>query len=173
MVEHDARALILSGGGNDLLVPFGDFLRPFFPGSEPRRLVDDDAVDSHMQRLMGTMRTLLNHTRVRMPKLPIVVHGYDYLRVAEPGSGRYLGPLFDAAGIDDPDERQAVLRVIVDRYNEHLLGVVNCVSDVIYLDLRAVVPDGEWHDEIHPNGDGFSRIGALFGACLDERLGGG
>ena len=133
--------------------------------------MDLKAVDGHMHRLMSTMQALLMRVRTHVPTLPIIVHGYDYLRVAGPGEGKYLGPLCDEAGIDSLELRRAVLRTIVDRYTEHVQQAVACISDVTYLDLRGVVPDGEWHDEIHPNGDGFSRIGAIFGQCLDDRIG--
>ncbi len=168
---HDARALVLSGGGNDLLVPFSDFLRLWTPGAGVDEIVDLAAVDRHMHQLMSTMQALLMGVRTRMPSLPIIVHGYDYLRVEGSGKGKFLGPLCDEAGIDSLDLRRAALRAIVDRYNEHVQQAVACISDVTYLDLRGVVPDDEWYDEIHPSGDGFSRIGAMFGRCLDDRLG--
>ncbi len=170
VAEHAADALILSGGGNDLLCPFGNFLAPWSPGRDPWRLVDP-AVDQHMGALMVTMRDLLVRARATMPGVPIVVHGYDYLRVAGPNDGKFLGPFFDGKGIDDLAERRAVLRAIVDRYNEHLGGVIAKLDGVTYVDLRGLVPDGEWHDEIHPNGDGFSRIAARLGQSLDAQLG--
>jgi len=170
VAEHQARALIVSGGGNDLLVSFVDFLRLWHPGQGPLRLIDAPRVDDTMRRLMGSMRSLLTRARERMPEGPILVHGYDYLRVRARGQGSFLGPLFDQAAIDADDERQAVLRAIVDRYNDHLRWVAEAVPGVVYLDLRTQVPDGEWYDEIHPSDEGFSRLGVAFGECLSERL---
>ncbi|MCA9711557.1 MAG: hypothetical protein KDK70_37325 [Myxococcales bacterium] len=171
-IEHGARALLLSGGGNDLLESFGRFLRPWSPGSDPQRLLTDE-VDARMATLMQTLRALLTRARARLPALPILVHGYDYLQTGEPGERGYLGPFFDDAGIVDPHDRRAALRAIVDRYNRHVAETAACVPDVTYVDLRGVVPESEWHDDIHPDDDGFARVTAVLAQRLEQRLGRG
>lgn len=168
--QHDASALVLSGGGNDLMLGFPAFLHPWRPGADPRRLLTD-AVDARMSALMSTMRRLLVGTRTRWPTLPIVVHGYDHLRVARRGEGGHLAPFFDAAGIDGWDERRAVLWAIVDRYNEHLAATCACIEGISYVDLRGLVPDdAQWADDIHPTAEGFGRLSKRIGTVLLERI---
>ena len=168
IVTYGAKALLLSGGGNDLMGVFPRFLQRWTPGREPLRLLTE-AVDSEIHTLMGTMRTLLSRMEDRVP---VVVHGYDHLRVRALGRGGQLGPFFDTARIDDPAERTAVLWAIVDRYNEQLRAATDDMRGVTYADVRGLVPnDAEWHDDIHPTADGFGRITERIADALLERLG--
>jgi lysophospholipase L1-like esterase len=168
IVQYGAAALVVSGGGNDLMDAFPHFLRPWIPGSDPERLLTA-AVDTRMQALMGTMRQIL--TRME-GSVPVVVHGYDYLRVRQSGEGGRLGPSFDHAGIADHRERTAVLWAVVDRYNAHLRDTTRDMPWVTYVDLRGtVIDDEEWHDDIHPNDDGFGRLAERIAEAVLERLG--
>lgn len=167
IADYGAVALLLSGGGNDLMGVFPRFLNRWTPGHEPGRLLTD-AVDGEILGLMGTMRTMLARMEGRVP---VVVHGYDHLRVRALGKGGQLGPFFDAAGIDDPDERTAVLWAVVDRYNLHLRATTDDMRWVTYVDVRGtVVSDKEWHDDIHPTSDGFGWITKPIAHALLERM---
>jgi lysophospholipase L1-like esterase len=167
IAQHGAKALLLSGGGNDLADHFREFLGAWKEGADPRRLLTQ-AVDDRMLALMVTMRTLLEHLGGRVP---VVVHGYDYLQVQQGGR---LGRFFDAARIHDADERRAVVVAIVDRYNEHLQGALAGMPGVAYVDLRGTVSEPEeWNDDIHPGGDGFGRLTERIAAVLLERIAGG
>jgi GDSL-like Lipase/Acylhydrolase family len=169
IAEVDAVALLLSGGGNDLLLRFREFLRRYHPGDDPARLVTE-ALEVRLVELMDAMRRVLHGVRARDATLPIVVHGYDYLRVAAPGSGQYVSPHFDAAHIEDLDERQATLDYIVDRFNHHLRDATLEVTGVDYVDVRGTVHDDEWYDELHPDAEGFARVSEVIGAVLRERV---
>ncbi|MEM9455478.1 MAG: SGNH/GDSL hydrolase family protein [Myxococcota bacterium] len=163
-------AMVLSGGGNDLLVQFDEFLRspPDPSNCEPERLVAP-AFEERVQALMGVMRRLLLGVRAKDATLPILVHGYDYLRVLPRGKGQFLTPHFDRAGIDG-ELRQATLDTIIDRYNEVLEAVAVIVPGVTYVDLRGTVPEDEWHDEIHPNDVGFRRLADVMGEVVRDRM---
>lgn len=163
-------AMVLSGGGNDLLVQFDEFLvlSADASGCDPEGLVTD-AFEERVQALMSVMRRLLLGVRAKDSTLPIIVHGYDYLRVGPPGKGQFLTPHFDRAGIEG-DLRQATLDTIVDRYNEVLAAVAAIVPGVTYVDLRGTVPEDEWHDEIHPNDVGFRRIADVMGEAVRDRM---
>ncbi len=168
--QHGAAAIVLSGGGNDLMLAFPGFLRPWRPGTDPTRLFTP-AVDEHMRALSETMTRLLVSARKRLPRLPIVVHGYDYLRVVGYREEGKLGRLLDHAGVRSLDERRALLRAIVDGYNVRLRELVRAVEGVAYVDLRGVVDDdAEWHDEIHPSGAGFGRMTDRIAQVLLERI---
>lgn len=167
IADYGAVALLLSGGGNDLMGVFSRFLHPWMAGREPGRLLTE-AVDTEIHQLMATMRLMLARMEGRVP---VVIHGYDHLRVRARGKGGQLGPFFDAAHIDDPAERSAVLWAVVDRYNAHLRAATDDMRWVTYVDVRgAVVSDAEWHDDIHPTGDGFGRVTERIADALLERL---
>lgn len=185
IAQGSAAALVLSGGGNDLLDAFPGFLRPHVPGDDPGRLLAP-AVEAAMQQVMQSMRTILSKATALVPV--VVVHGYDHLCVRErPSHGGRLGEHFDRARIMDPVERHAVLRLIVDRYNAVLQATVDGVDAqasalghpgrVSYVSLRCTVahdPEGAcrlWSDDIHPTGDGFRGPADRIAAALYDRLG--
>ncbi len=171
LCEVDASVLLLSGGGNDLLVHFGEFLVPDGSGDQPARRVTPQ-VDVRMGQLMCSLRRLLEGVAGVAPGLPVVVHGYDYLRVDEFGQGRFLGDFFDRAGLITLEERRATLRYIVDRYNEHVQAATEGLGHVHYVDVRdTVVDDDDWHDEIHPKGRGFEMIAQRIGAAVRAAVG--
>jgi hypothetical protein len=169
LAETNAVALVLSGGGNDLLVQFREFLRMWVPGDDPARLVTE-ALEQRLAELMASMRRVLHGVRHRDRTLPIVVHGYDYLQVAAPERGLFLSPYFDSAHIDDGGERQATLNYIVDRFNHHLRDATLDIEGVAYVDVRGRVGTNEWFDEIHPNDDGFARVAETIGEVLRDRV---
>lgn len=168
--EVDAAAMVLSGGGNDLLVQFGEFLRspPHPGGDDPSRLVTEE-LEVRLEQLMTLMRRVLRGVRAKDATLPILVHGYDYLQVDPPRRGKFLGPYFDRAGIPDP-ERQDTLDAIVDRFNEVLAPTLASVPGVFYVDVRGTVQPGEWHDEIHPDDVGFRRLADVLGEVVRDRM---
>lgn len=169
LAELDPVAFVLSGGGNDLLVQFRELLRRHHPGDDPARLVSE-ALEPCLAELMATMRQVLRRVRDRDRTLPILVHGYDYLRVAAPERGQFLAPYFDAMHIEDARERQATLDFIVDRFNHHLRDATLEVEGVEYVDVRGTVRPNEWFDEIHPDADGFARVAEAIGEVLRDRV---
>lgn len=169
LAETDAAALVLSGGGNDLLVQFREFLRTWVPGDEPSRLVTE-VLERRLGELMVTMKQVLRRVRDRDRTLPIVVHGYDYLRVAAPERGQFLSPWFDAKHIHDAGERQATLGYVVDRFNHHLRDATLEVEGVAYVDVRGRVGADEWYDEIHPNDEGFGRVAETIGEVVRDAM---
>ncbi len=169
--EFGPSVMVLSGGGNDLLLQFHEFLHrtPHPTGTEPSRLVTR-ALDLRLGELMSTVRRIVQGIRDKDPEIPVLIHGYDYLRVAAAGSGKFLAPHFDTAGIEG-DERQQALDHIVDRFNDHLRDAVEPVPGVSYVNLRGTVSETQWYDEIHPDENGFRRLTHEINGAVRERLG--
>lgn len=168
--EAEARALVLSGGGNDMLAGFEDLLTAERGDAEPVEWILE-VLQPHLDEAMCTMARVLEGVRGIDERIPVVVHGYDYLRVGERGKGRFLAPFFDELGLDDRAVRAGAIRGLVDRFNEGLQRVAERMERVRYVDLRGVVPDGEWEDEIHPDRRGFSRLGDRLAAVLLDEIG--
>ncbi|MEM7156473.1 MAG: SGNH/GDSL hydrolase family protein [Myxococcota bacterium] len=162
----DASALLLSGGGNDLIHGFEALDAIEELASDPVQQALD-TIDPFMSAVMCSMQTVLEGVRARAPELPIVVHGYDYLRVAKEGKGKYLGPHLDPMGITDDEQRRFLIKRLVDRFNEDLVVVGGRVPGVHVVDLRGMATD-KWHDEIHPKKDGFEVMAAKIGQTLQR-----
>lgn len=168
--DHDVAAVLLSGGGNDMLAGYEVLLDLAMPVDEPE-VVFINALEPHMRRALATIERVLAAVREADADVPIVVHGYDYLRVAPRGQGKFLAPYFDHMRIDDPGRRAHVIRCLVDRFNRDVERAAEGVGGVSYVDLRGLVPDGEWHDEIHPDKVGFARVAEVFAGAINAVIG--
>ncbi len=107
--------------------------------------------------------------------IPIVVHGYDY-SVPDgrgywggwgPLPGPWLEPGFRSKGFGDRAENLAIMKTVMDRFNEMLQTTfsVPAFSHVRYLDLRGTLSVGAdykrfWANELHPTERGFALVAA-------------
>ena len=162
--------MVLSGGGNDMLAGFEDLVTADGPGPQTVDWILE-ILEPHMAGAMCAMERVLEEARRLDPRVPIIVHGYDYLRVREAGKGHFLGPYFDRIGVEDHATRTQAIRCLVDRFNTGLVEVAGRIDRVRYVDLRSIVPDEEWADEIHPDKHGFARLGDVIARALLEEIG--
>ena len=70
------KALLISGGGNDLV---GDqlagLIHPFAAGREPAAYLDHPRFQERLRRIEAGYRAVFSSVRARWPALPIVIHG--------------------------------------------------------------------------------------------------
>jgi lysophospholipase L1-like esterase len=179
------RAVLLSGGGNDIA---GDEFQMLLnhalsehPGlSEPvlTGVIDERLRDACVFALRAYTR--LCERRTGRP-LPILVHGYDYpvpdgRGVAGgwgPLPGPWLRPGFLMKGFEDLAVTTGMVQALIDRFNRMLAGVAAAAefAHVRYVDLRGTLSNGRdyrrwWANELHPNGRGFARIAGRFADVL-------
>jgi lysophospholipase L1-like esterase len=169
LTEKEGRklhAVLLSAGGNDLV---GDQLagmvNRFEAGRNAAWYVDNPAYRARENRVVEGYRSILREVRAGWPDLQVLIHGYDHA-IPRPPQGfqipprdGWLGDPLRKQGIVDPPLQQAIVKVMIDRLNERLEEISRQVPEVSYVDLRSVVA-GDWHDELHPNDDGFARVAA-------------
>lgn len=167
--EYEPRAFILSGGGNDFFEMFPNMVRE---GS-------DDDIQSFLKTSWLTeirvIRTyyegLLEILTREYPDLQVILHGYDY--VMPRTDGRWIGrPMIDAGGLTLDKDRKALIRAIMDRFNEAIAELAEPYPNVHFINLRGTVPQDPqfWHDEIHPNDHGFRLVADKFITRLNEIL---
>lgn len=159
---------LLSGGGNDVVgEELEQFLQESFPeaqpGTNPGRFFNAK-LQAAIDRSIRNYQTIVERLRSDHPELYIFVHGYDYVRPNQPESkGGWIGPYFDKVGILDSENRAAAANYLIDVFNNQLSTLIRGYDErVRYLDLRGTVPDHEWEDEIHPDDNGFTRVGRIF-----------
>ena len=68
--------------------------------------------------------------------------------------GPWLKPSFDIKGWAFPEARAAVAQII-DLYNDLLDHLAGDLPNFTHVDLRGVVNDGDWVNELHLSNDGF------------------
>ena len=127
-----------------------------------------------LDTLMSIYSTLFGLLQSEFPAMITIVHGYDYpVHLDYPNKG-WLGRYMIEKGITEPSDRRAVIKYIMDEFNAQLANVTAKFPNTArYLDLRHTVyyKEGEldqWYDEIHPNIDGFQRIGLKFIKLIEE-----
>ncbi|ANE50619.1 caspase family protein [Flavisolibacter tropicus] len=161
---------LLSGGGNDIL---GSQFRSYLvdhpdqnepAGKNPRRFLKD-SLFAELNSLMEIYRTMFNHIKTHYPKLYVLVHGYDYPIKLNDSNKGWLGRYMIEKGISRPEDRKAIIRLIMDTFNEQLKATTATFDEnVFYIDVRNIVQyneaDGvdQWYDEIHPNNEGFQLV---------------
>ncbi|MDP5220457.1 trypsin-like peptidase domain-containing protein [Ruegeria sp. 2205SS24-7] len=160
---HDAiraenpHVFLLSGGGNDLL---GDgrlatAVHPFDPAREAEDYPNQNFA-ARLNEVLGIMRQIFGSLTAEFPSLKILCHGYDY---AIPDRGKWLGRPMAQLGIEDSGLQAAIVRVMIDRFNAGLVDLSDEFPGRVHrVNCTNAVGADEWHDELHPDRDGFGKV---------------
>lgn len=155
LANTGASHLILGGGGNDLLHEgkLAKHLMLYQEGRKPKDYLKP-SFDVLLNRVMKSYELCFDALDLNKLKPKVIVHGYDYAR---PMSLGWLGEPMSFMGIDDLDLQQAIVNVMIDRFNTKLKKVAESRKRVTFVDLRGTVGE-DWHDELHPSREGFERV---------------
>jgi len=179
------RAILLSGGGNDIA---GDEFAILLnhAASSIAGLNDSivtGVIDERLQDAYVTILAAITNvceSLVARP-LPIIVHGYDYpvpdgrgfLGGWGPLPGPWLEPGFRRKGFAAMAARKPVMVELIDRFNAMLRRIAGKqpFKHVRYLDLRNTLSTGAnyrdwWGNELHPTRIGFETVAAKFAAVI-------
>lgn len=179
------RAILLSGGGNDLAgKEFGMLLNHF--ASAIAGLNDsivEGVIDERAK--MAYITIISKVTRVCQQRigqsLPIIIHGYDYSVPDGRGflggwwflPGPWLEPGFREKGFSQLQDRINLVKDLIDRFNEMLQDVASLpnFNHVHYIDLRGILSvssnyKDDWANELHPTEDGFEKVTSQFAQTI-------
>ncbi len=171
------RAVLLSGGGNDIAGPeLGTMLnhaslgRPYFRDNALQYLVHDyfQAAYEHMLQQIWQVD----------PQVPVLVHGYGY---AVPNGvpvirvlglrfiGPWLRPAMTAKGWTNIGDRRAIIRDLIDAMNSMLERLAaSHAGRVTYLDLRPVIKESDWENELHLRNSAYRRIAGVYDGVISS-----
>lgn len=190
VMSHGAmpKAILLSGGGDDIAGrEFGMLLNSVVSpihgwNADVVEGVIDVRIRTGYTAILTAVNTVSQSYSGRM--FPVLVHGYDYpvpdgrgFLWGWPFPGPWLQPGLREKGFDDLDTGIALLRLLIDRFNQMMTDFAAAsAGQVHYIDLRntlSTVVAGDaykawWANELHPTGDGFSVIAARFAAVLTQ-----
>ncbi len=186
--KGQVRALLVSGSGNDIVGEDPDgvsvlikILKPFEPGARPEWYLDTAEFARRLEALRSCFESLFAEVAAEFPGLPVICHGYDHAIPSRPGDPRHplwarqdqwlTAPMSDGLGIRDPELRQAIVRVLIDRLNAMQIGLCGGNrggrhANAWHVDVRGTVA-ARWADELHPTDAGFAAVGRLFAAVLE------
>jgi hypothetical protein len=181
----EPRAILLSGGGNDvagdefaILLNHAASSIAGLNDSIVTGVIDERARDAYVTIL--TAITEICKAHLGHP-IPIVVHGYDY-PVPDgrgfwggwgPLPGPWLEPGFRRKGYSDKNERKQICITLIDRFDAMLAGLAGKApfAHVKFLDLRNTLSTGPdykiwWDNELHPTRKGFEAVTKKFAAII-------
>ena len=181
------RAILLSGGGNDIagdefaiLLNHAASTLPPLNDDIVRGVIDvrlKEAYASMISSLTAIAKSYLGNP------IPIVTHGYDYPIPDGRGfmggwwilPGPWLKPGFQRKGHDDLAKNTLLIVQLIDRFNTMLAAVsaLPAFAHVHYLDLRRTLNHDatykkHWANEMHPTSTGFDLVTQKFADMIDK-----
>jgi hypothetical protein len=181
------RAILLSGGGNDIAgTEFSLLLNasrsglPSINDDIVRGVIDVRIRDAYVAMISAL--TAISQGYLGRP-IPIITHGYDYPVPDGRGflggwavlPGPWLEPGFRQKGYRDRSRNVGIMKTLMDRFNRMLeeVSAIPAFSHVRYLDLRGTLPTDTtykrfWANELHPTGRGFDLVTSKFAKVLSS-----
>lgn len=182
------RAILLSGGGNDLAgKEFGMLLNHAESAiAGLNRTIVDGIINERLKiAYVFIISKITNVCQKRIGhSLPIIVHGYDHPVPDGRGflggwwflPGPWLEPGFREKGfdIDRLQVRIDIAKELIDCFNAMLSEVVSLpeFTHVHYIDLRGTLSAAnnykdDWDNELHPSESGFEKVTSKFAQVID------
>lgn len=179
------RAILLSGGGNDvagdefaMLLEHARSPKPGLNDNVLRGIIDERIRNAYITLITAVTALCQNRTGTI---IPIILHGYDRPVPDGRGFGGGWGPLpgpwlepgFRQKGFDDLLATTIMAGELIDRFNQMMRRVASApgFDHVRYVDLRGTLSNGPnyrtwWANELHPTGRGFAAVAQRFAAVI-------
>lgn len=181
------RAILLSGGGNDLAGDeFAVLLNHAASGATGlNESVVAGVIDQRLFDAYATILAAITQVCQGMigATIPIVLHGYAYPVPDGRGvaggwwflPGPWLEPGFRRKGYAGLASRKAIMETLIDRFNAMLgrLAKGAGLRHVRVVELRDALSNGAdykrwWANELHPTPRGFTAVAQRFAAVIEE-----
>lgn len=186
--EARPRALLLSGGGNDivddalrLILNHAATDRPPFDPQIATGLIDVRLADAICSWVIAVQQLVTDVYGSGAP-VPVVMHGYDYgvpdgrgyKKVLVTWKGPWMEPAYSARGYEDLAQTAALTRDLIDRYNRLLsrLSSDEAALNLRYVDLRGRLPSypgdykESWDNELHPEKGAFRILATVLAGSI-------
>lgn len=174
--KYRPRAVLLSGGGNDIA---GDELLSFLnhkkTGLPPlRQPYTGFVIGTYFRK---AYEEILRRIWEIDDRIHIITHGYGY-GVPDGRAvfrlfgfsfvGPWLRPALTSKGYIRMSEREEITHALIDMINNMLRDLANddVRRRIHYIDLRGVIRDGDWENELHLRNSAFKRIAGKFDEVL-------
>jgi hypothetical protein len=192
--QPDIKALLVGGGGNDVVAGFPG-QQPLFKMLRPRSAGAPALIEAEVSSFIDG--TLFNYydtilkTLTASTSIPIILHAYDHPIPDGRGDmilafaiGPWLNPYFRARGYDIPDFptgssdlnlAKQVMQQLIDRLNAMVTRVASAYPNVHHVNLTGTLAKvyGDnyallWNNELHPKGDGYDLVAKLIEKKLKD-----
>lgn len=192
-------AILLSGGGNDLidaansdpnaplesrlLLRADEWANPVADPSGYLSAAGWDVFSTHMDSVLGLL--LDQRDKNKNKDVPLFLHTYDYVTPRNAPAGPRLGPwlyraIHDLYGIPAADW-SALANLMIDRlanlwlslavsYAGRNVDIVDTRGSLTPADPGMSGVSGDWENEIHPTPHGYSLLAQKWRPALDARV---
>jgi lysophospholipase L1-like esterase len=178
------RAILLSGGGNDIAGDEFAILLNHAASSLPplNENIVSGVIDIRLKEAYVTILSGLTEVSKKYlgKPLPIIIHGYDHPLPDGRGflggwwklPGPWLKPGFERKGHKDLPTNTKLVAELIDRFNTMLASVsaIPAFAHVHYLDLRGTLKRDKthWANELHPSPMGFDLVTKKFADVIGK-----
>lgn len=195
--QEQVKAIVLSGGGNDIAGKQFHVLLNHERASSNSAL-DSAVADAIIDRIGRSLESLIGTSAkyasriLGLPKVRIIIHGYAPpvpdgrpFGIGWPLPGPWLEPGFTAKGYpnypkDNLERNTRVMADLINRFNKRVSAIPDKLKglanvDVRYVDLTAAlkntVPDykDDWANELHPTDPAFKRVAEAIHDAIQQQ----
>ncbi len=176
--KHSPKVVLISGGGNDIAGnEIGSFLNHKDSGLPLLR------EDYTRYVIFSVFKKAYEHFMTEVWKIDddmkIISHGYGH---AIPDGravinlfdlrfiGPWLRPTLAGKNIINKDEAEGVIRKLIDLFNDMLAQLDNENQNFHYLDLRPIITELDWINELHLYNDAYEKVADVFHAKIQELI---
>jgi hypothetical protein len=169
--RHRPQFLLISGGGNDIAgTEFAAFLNHRDSGLPPFRKEFARSVVAVFER---AYRHIIDSAFAINSDLHVIVHGYG--NAIPDGTavinfipnfkfvGPWLRPSLARNRIDFSTTGRDIVRQLIGMHNDMLAALAaDYGAQVHYIDLRPIIADSDWVNELHLTSAGYRKVAAQF-----------
>jgi hypothetical protein len=163
--------LLFSGGGNDIVDnPMALWVRDWDPGIPPAAHLNQPRFDIALGLVRAGYEDLITLRDKLSPGTHLVFHGYDFAIPDGRGIchlGPWLKPTFDLRGFPTRAAAFAVVEAMLKQFAA-MLTTLAAHPKVTFINGQGTLAPNPsaWHNELHPNREGFDKFADLFTAQL-------
>lgn len=168
--QHRPPVVLLSGGGNDIA---GNELLSFLNHKTSGLPALRDNYTSYILKeyFLQIFKHISNEIWKKDANIRIILHGYGYpipdgravVRILGFSFvGPWLRPALVAKGYEQRTEQVQIIAKLIDDFNSMLESFAAADSRLHYIDLRSLISDSDWDNELHLKNSGFRRIAGAF-----------
>ncbi|MEM1444684.1 MAG: hypothetical protein AAGF84_01385 [Planctomycetota bacterium] len=177
-MAHDRPdVLLLSGGGNDLFAggkSCASQLHDMLRYAKPDDPIDLDRMNGLIEYLASCAVRIMNVADGL--SIPTIIHGYAqppedvFGKPACKGiAGPWIAPVLKCKGYSPKQHGSAILKILIDAFNQRLQQLADARTDTHYLDLRETLAEpGLWRDELHLINDGWEAAADAFQSRIEQ-----
>ncbi len=172
--RHRPPVVLLSGGGNDIAGnELLSFLNHKTSGLPPLR--DNYTKYILKDYFLQIFKHISNEIWKKDANIHIVLHGYGYpipdgravVRVLGFSFvGPWLRPALVSKGYEQRTEQAQITRNLMDDFNSMLKQFAANDPRLHYIDLRPLISDSDWENELHLKNSGFRRVAEEFNQVI-------